>query len=63
MIHPIHLDKSKQMISAYTNGQKDEWSLLEEEGKGGKRAREATLEELDIRGVGFGSTVMETVSR
>lgn len=35
----------------------EQWRLLEAEDKGGKRAREATLEELDIRGVGSGSTV------
>ena len=34
-----------------------QWRLLGEEEKGGKRAREATLEELDIRGIGAGSTV------
>jgi hypothetical protein len=35
-----------------------QWQRLEEEeGKGAKRAREATLEDLDIRGVGSGSTV------
>jgi hypothetical protein len=33
------------------------WAQLEEEEKGGKRVREATLEELSIRGVGSGSTV------
>jgi hypothetical protein len=33
------------------------WKRLGEAEKGGKRAREATLEELDIRGVGSGSTV------
>jgi len=33
------------------------WKRLDEEEKGRKRAREATFEELDIRGVGSGSTV------
>ena len=33
------------------------WKRLDEEEKAGKRAREATLEELNIRGVGSGSTV------
>lgn len=32
------------------------WYRLEDEDKGAKRAREATLEELDIRGVGSGGT-------
>ncbi len=45
-------------ISIYkrTNGR---WNRLNQEEKGGKRAREATLEDLDIRGVGAGSTVDE----
>lgn len=34
-----------------------QWSLLDQEDKGGKRTREATLEDLDIRGVGAGSIV------
>ena len=33
------------------------WRQLTEEQKEGKRTREATLEELDIRGIGSGSTV------
>jgi hypothetical protein len=43
-------------ISIYrqTEGQ---WRRLDNDDKSGKRAREATLEELDIRGVGSGSTV------
>jgi hypothetical protein len=36
-----------------------QWTRLDQEEKGGKRTREATLEELDIRGVGAGSTVDE----
>lgn len=35
----------------------EQWRLLEAEDKGEKRAREATLEELDIRGASSGSTV------
>jgi hypothetical protein len=35
------------------------WSQLDNVDKGGKRVREATLEELSIRGVGAGSTVDE----
>lgn len=33
------------------------WNQLGEEDKGGKRVREETLDELNIRGVGSGSTV------
>ena len=33
-----------------------EWQALNGEEKGGKRAREPTLEDLEIRGVGSGST-------
>jgi hypothetical protein len=33
------------------------WTQLEESDKGGKRARETTLEDLDLRGIGSGSTV------
>ena len=33
------------------------WKRLGEQEKGVKRAREATLEDLDIRGVGSGGTV------
>jgi hypothetical protein len=36
-----------------------QWVQLDQGDKGGKRAREATLEDLDIRGVGAGSTVDE----
>jgi len=36
-----------------------QWTRLDQEEKGGKRTREATLEDLDIRGVGAGSTVDE----
>ena len=43
-------------ISVYrqTDGQ---WRILGEDDKGGKRAREASLEELDIRGVISGTSV------
>lgn len=45
-------------ISIYK--QKDgRWERLDQKEKGGKRAREATLEDLDVRGVGAGSTVDE----
>jgi hypothetical protein len=40
-------------VCKQTDGQ---WRHLDQENKGVKRAREATLEELDIRGVGAGST-------
>ena len=33
------------------------WSQLSEDDKGSKRAREPTLEEFEIRGVGSGSTI------
>jgi hypothetical protein len=35
----------------------ERWMKLDGEGKAGKRAREMTLEEFELRGVGAGSTV------
>ena len=51
-------DVSPDDITVYKR--KDEqWVQFDQEEKGGKRSREATLEDLDIRGVGAGSTVEE----
>ena len=49
-------DVSAENITVYKRAD-GIWTQLEEAEKGGKRSRESTLEDFDIRGVGSGSTL------